>query len=122
MLAFHNRLRVLICEDEYLLASDLASELARLGVEITAFAQDYDSLQRLAHSPKVEVEAAVLDIMLKGKLVFPAVDLFRRRGVRVVFYTGYLHRDVPAEFADVPLVSKPADGRAMLQLLTALRT
>ena len=101
------RLRVLIVEDEYLLAHDLAGELAGLGAEIVGFAPTLDKALELATSPAFQADAAVVDIQLRDGLVYPAASALKDRGVAVVFSTARAKCEIPEEFALVPHVSKP---------------
>ncbi|HEV7278365.1 MAG TPA: response regulator [Devosiaceae bacterium] len=113
--------RLLICEDDFLIASDLASTLSDCGATIVGFAAEADKALELAQRDTMEVDAAILDIRLGGELAYPVARALLDRGVGVVFYSGYSDRDVPVEFAAVPFVSKPADAATILQALQLAR-
>jgi len=97
--------RVLIVEDEYFLADDMAQALEKLGAQVVGPVQTTDkALAVLTDEP---VDAAVLDINLKGETVFPLADALRDKGVPFVFATGYDAHSVPDAYRDVPRWEKP---------------
>lgn len=100
--------RILIVEDEYLVAMDLAITLERLGAEVLGPAGSVrEALDLLAAD--VTAESAVLDINLGGERVWPVAARLRERGVPFVFVSGYDNSLVPGDFADVPRCAKPVD-------------
>ncbi|HWL81391.1 MAG TPA: HWE histidine kinase domain-containing protein [Roseomonas sp.] len=80
--------RVLLAEDEPLVAMELETQLQALGFTVVGPAATLQEALRLA-SEEVLLDAAVLDVNLRGQAVFPVADLLVRRGVPVVFATGY---------------------------------
>ena len=114
---FPRRRRVLVVEDEYLVAQDLAQELEDLGVEVLGpVARVEDALALLA-SGAAQPDAAVLDVNLGGRMAFPVVDVLRGRGVPIVFVTGYDPASLPQAYARVPCCEKPFDaGRCLWSL------
>src|SRR5215470_8727975 len=71
--------RVLIVEDEYLLADDLRVALKSLGANVIALVGDLDeALDLLAHGG---FDVAVIDINLRGDLAFTIADQLQRRGI-----------------------------------------
>ena len=60
---------------------------------------------RLARS--ADFELAILDINLGGLTVEPIADVIDRRGLPIVFASGYDQNSVPAAFAGRTLVQKP---------------
>lgn len=102
-------LRVLICEDEYLLASDLAQELGDRGVSVTGIVSRVSDIHSVLESGGLDANAAVLDVKLLDGNTFSVVAPMLARGMAVVFCTGYGTRDLPAEFAHLPKVGKPTD-------------
>ena len=63
------------------------------------------------------LDGAILDVNLRGELVFPVADLLRENSVRVVFATGYEQWALPEAYATVPRCEKPV---AMDDLVHAL--
>lgn len=99
------RWRVLIIEDESLVAMLLEDALADIGWEVIGIASRFRSADHKARSLAFDV--AIVDINLSGKLTFPiAEDLFER-GIPFVFATGYGDEIVPARLKSVPVLKKP---------------
>ena len=97
--------RVLIVEDEYFLADDIAQALNKLGAQVVGPVPSPEkALALLADEP---VDAAILDINLRGRMVFPVADALREQGVPFVFATGYDETAVPEAYKDVPRWEKP---------------
>jgi len=100
--------RVLLVEDEVLVAMEMEQALRDLGCQILGPAATLEEALRLAQSEADRIDAAVLDINLAGRPSFPVADLLAGRGVPVVFTTGY--GDLPEKHAtDSPsaLLCKP---------------
>jgi len=53
------------------------------------------------------MDLAVMDINLRGKLVFPAARILRERGIPFIFSTGYGDAGLPLEFSKIPVLAKP---------------
>ncbi len=99
--------RVLIVEDEMLLALDLEEGLRDAGCEVVGPAGSLRSALRLVESS--EIDAAILDVNLAGERVFPVAHILCERGIPFVFATAYSGSDelYPSEVRDVPRLSKP---------------
>jgi CheY-like chemotaxis protein len=107
--------RVLVVEDEFFLADDMAHALRALGAEVSGPVPTSDqALALLAAEP---IDAAVLDMNLKGRMVFPVADALRERGIPFVFATGYDQSAVPAAYQDVPRWEKPFDPHKLSRAL-----
>jgi ActR/RegA family two-component response regulator len=98
--------RVLIVEDDHILAMALADELAAQGATVIGPAASVaDALDVIARS---ELDSAIVDINLGGKAAFPVADALADRRVPFVFATGYLVADyIPARHANVRRFEKP---------------
>jgi CheY-like chemotaxis protein len=98
--------RVLVAEDEFLLARDMADAFAKLGVETIGPAGTVKrALALVEHGG--HLDGAVLDIRLHGEMVFSVAEALRARGVPFVFTTGYNERAVPDRYKDVARFEKP---------------
>lgn len=109
-------MRILVVEDEYLLADDLRDALTEAGAEVLGPVPSIDDAQALIVS-EPEIDAAVLDINLRGEMVFPVADALRARGVPFTFATGYDEWALPERFAGAPRVEKPLKGAKIMALL-----
>jgi CheY-like chemotaxis protein len=98
--------RILVVEDEYFLADDMAHSLQKLGAEVVGPVPTRDKALALLSSGE-RVDAAVLDINLRGETVFPVAETLIRQGVPFVFATGYDQSAVPAAYKEVPRWEKP---------------
>ena len=108
--------RILIVEDEYFIADDLAQVLARFGAEIVGPVATRDGALGLLATAE-PVDLAVLDINLRSESVFPVADLLTERGVPFVFATGYDQASIPAQYQHVPRWEKPVAPAALAQAL-----
>ena len=106
--------RILIVEDEYLIAMDLKQALESAGVDVLGpVASVADALRLLAGHPPPD--GAVLDINLGGESVFPLCEALRSRGVLFVFATGYNAEDVPEAWRQVSRFEKPVNSAHLLR-------
>ena len=95
--------RILIVEDEIIVALFLEDLLRELGYEVAGVVSYLDDA--MAHASNYE--AAVLDVHLNGQPVFDFADMLAARGTPFVFATGYGARGIPDRFASRPVVQKP---------------
>ena len=111
--------RVLVVEDEYFQADDMARLLRSLGAEVIGpVGEVQDALELIdAGNP---VDLAVLDINLRGEMIYPAADKLRSRAIPFVFASGYDRTPIPDRYRDVPLLEKPVDDRAINRMLHQL--
>jgi CheY-like chemotaxis protein len=99
-------LRLLVIEDEYFIGDDIAHALASLGAEIIGPVPDLADAEGILKYGEA-IDAALLDINVRGETVYPLARLLRSRGVPFVFTTGYDKTSVASEFQDVQLWEKP---------------
>jgi CheY-like chemotaxis protein len=98
-------LRILLVEDEAIIAMTAEDMLEELGCTVTATASSLD--EALAAAENTAFDIALLDINLNGAASLPVAARLRAAGRPFVFTTGYGAAGSGAEFADVPLVTKP---------------
>lgn len=110
--------RLLIVEDEYLIALELLSILQHEGAAVFAPISDLNQALEVAEA-NFPLDAALLDINLQGKMVYAAAGKLAEQEVPLVFVTGYERADIPAFFKDAPCLTKPIDER---ELVAVLRT
>lgn len=111
--------RVLVVEDEFFIADDLAVALAARGAEVVGPAPTGEAALAFLDGGG-RIDLAVLDINLQGRLVFPVADLLAARAIPFLFATGYTAASVPARFQGVPRWEKPFDPAALADSLPAL--
>ena len=110
--------RVLVVEDEYFIADDMVRVLRKLGAEVAGPVQTAEKAMTLLRDSPVDV--AVLDINLRGRMVFLAADALRNLGVPFVFATGYTGAAVPPDYSDVPLWEKPFQPEELAKALPGI--
>ena len=98
--------RILVVEDEYFLADELAQELADAGAIVLGPVPTIDQALAVMEE-EAAPDGAVLDVNLGGVLVFSLADTLIERGVPIIFTTGYDPNTLPVRFANVPICGKP---------------
>lgn len=114
------KLRVLIIEDESLVAMLIEDMLIDLGYEIAAVAARVE--QALDYARDVDVDLALLDLNLSGQRTDEVARVLAGRGVRFVFATGYGAAGVDARWEGTPVLQKPFQIEELSRAITrALR-
>jgi len=98
--------RILVLEDDYLIAIALVRGLREQGAEVLGpFPRVEQALARL--NDGTEVHGAVLDVNVQGARSFSVADALLRQGTPFVFATGYDIREIPTAYAQVRAFQKP---------------
>jgi len=97
-------LRVLVVEDEPIVAMCLEDMLVELGCQVVGPAATL--ADGLARAQDTSLDLAVLDINLGGATSYPIAQLLSARAVPIVFASGYGRADAP-DSVQAELVSKP---------------
>jgi PAS domain S-box-containing protein len=104
--------RVMVVEDEALVAMVLGDHLTELGFSVVGpHSRVADAIAAIKGE---DIDAAVLDVNLGGELVYPVADLLATRGVPFIFVTGYGLESIDRRFANIHVLQKPVE-RDMLQ-------
>jgi CheY-like chemotaxis protein len=98
-------LRVLVVEDEALVALQLEDMLSDFGCAIIGPASRV--AQALALLDGELVDAAVLDLNVAGELVYPVADALADRGLPYIFATGYGALGLSEPYRRRPVLQKP---------------
>jgi two-component sensor histidine kinase/DNA-binding response OmpR family regulator len=104
--------RVLLVEDEALVAMMIQECLAEFGYQVLGPIST--ASEAAAKVKDSQFEAAVLDINLGDGAVYPIADVLAARGVPFVFVTGYDADSVESRFRKIPVLQKPIE-REMLK-------
>lgn len=110
--------RVLVVEDEVIVAMQLEDLLLDMGCDVIGPACRIEDALELAESENLD--AAVLDVNINGRSVCPVAERLHARGVPVVYATGYGKagcKDLP----EGPVLQKPylpADLASALKTIT----
>lgn len=108
-------LRVLVVEDEYLVAREIRRVLDGAGCAEVRLAANLSQAESQAGAD--DLHAVILDIKLGNEDVYPLAERLDRRGVPMLFVTGYATDAVPPHLAHLPLVQKPFQHRRLLATL-----
>jgi DNA-binding NtrC family response regulator len=111
--------RLLVVEDEYMIASYLACALEDAGAEVIGPAGTVEDALELVESDGDRLDGAVLDVNLRDERVYPVADALAARGVPFVLATGYDKTSIPPAYADVPRCEKPVDKLQLIRLLSS---
>lgn len=113
------RPRVLVVEDESLVAMLIEDMLSDLGYEVVAIAARLD--QAVEKARGVGADLAILDLNLNGHRTDAVAEVLRARGIPFVFATGYGAAGVSGEWAHVPVVQKPFQEADLSAALAKLK-
>lgn len=105
--------RLLVVEDEPLIAMDVQTTLEREGASVLIGRTMPEALRFAEFSA---LSAGVLDFRVGVEDAEPVCDALNRRAVPFIFFTG-LSGALPRRFAATPVVSKPAEPRKIVGAL-----
>ena len=100
-----NRARVLVVEDEPLVAMLIESMLEDAGCVVVATAPSVEA--GLAVAAREDLDFAVLDMTLGQESSFAIADVLAERGVPFFFASGYGGGALPAQHAQRQVLGKP---------------
>lgn len=108
--------KVLVVEDQYLVADDLCTMVERLGGRVLGpAARVVDAMATLqAERP----DLALLDVNLEGEMVYPLAAALQEDGIPFLFTTGYDAGVIDPRFNAAPHLAKPV---GQVQLTEAVR-
>lgn len=110
--------RVLVIEDEAMIAMLIEDMLTELGCAMLGPAAD--AARALAMIEEANLDAAILDVNLGGERTTPVAATLKSKGIPFIFATGYGASGIDAEFIDQLVLTKPfrkADLEAALRSL-----
>lgn len=110
--------RVLVVEDEPILAMSIEDMLSDLGCIVVGPALSTKEAELLAC--EAALDAAMLDINMGDGTTFGAAQILIARSVPFCFATGYGQAGVPGDLRDVPVLQKPFTGRSLEAILQGL--
>ena len=111
--------RILVAEDEVIIALELQDILADAGAEHVAVTHTID--EALAAIEREVISVGILDVRLGTASIGPVADRLVRLGVPFLFYSGQPPTDpARAPWPDVPTVEKPATDIRLLSAVCAL--
>ena len=113
--------QILIVEDEFVIAMELALTLRSAGYEVLGPALSVSEALRMLRAERPD--AAVLDVNLAGEWVTPVAEVLRAMFVPFILASGYGPTDLQAEpvLRDAVNVGKPWSELLLKELSDALR-
>jgi two-component SAPR family response regulator len=115
-----SRPRVILVEDEGLVAMAMEDILTDLGFDVVAAFGELAPALRWLGGQVTPPDGALLDVNLGGEMVFPLAEALQERGVPFIFATGY---GVLADkrFPEAPLLHKPVDETKLATVIDVFR-
>ena len=110
--------RVLVVEDSYLVAQEIMEALERQGATVIGPVSTLHDALRLARETS-ELDAAVLDVNIRGEMIWPVADFLSGRGVKIVFATGYPAEHIKERYSQSNVIEKPIPARAIARMLAS---
>lgn len=111
-------LRVLIVEDEFMIAMAVEAVVVDAGGVVVDMAATLE--QALDAAQTAELDAALLDINLNGQTSFAVAEALGERGIPYAFVTGYGRQMVPPPYAAAPMLIKPYARGDLIRVLDQL--
>ncbi len=108
--------RLILVEDEALLALDMQDMLEEMGCLVVGMAGRLDDALVLAET---DFDLALLDMNLGGARIDPVAQRIAARGIPIIFVTGYGQRTLPPGIA-APVLDKPCSPDALMPLVGAI--
>ena len=112
------RCKVLVVEDEYFLADDLAKALRSQGAHVVGPIADLDeAVDQVRHGG---FDVAVLDLNLRDQAAYVIADQLERAAIPFMFVTGYSAGVIPQRFRHAVRLEKPYNMEVLVQSVSQL--
>lgn len=114
-----SRLRVLVVEDEFLIAVLLDNMLTEFGHEVVG---PISRMKNALHSARREaMDVAILDVNIDGQEVYPVAAALASRGIPFIFVTAYDDNRPHQQYPGRPILQKPFQQRDLQAVLGQLQ-
>lgn len=110
--------RVLVVEDEFLIAHDLKRALIALDADVIGPVSSLSAGMALVDSERPD--AVVLDLNLCGQLSYPLADRLRDADIPTLFVTGYDEWALPEDYLGTPRITKPFENAEVTSVIARL--
>ena len=118
-----DKAKVLLAEDDVVVAADLAIEMEAAGLVVAATICSLAGVLKLIEETPPDI--VILNVALRDGASFPAARRLRALNIPFVFLTSFKKSEIDPEFQDVPLLEKPqrpGDVAAFVAGLAETRT
>ena len=112
------RCKVLVVEDEFFLAEDLAFALRSRGAGVVGPIADFD--RAVDQASRSGFDVAVLDINLGNKATYVIADQLKQSAIPFMFTTGYSAEVIPDRFRNVIRLEKPYQVEQLVEMVSQL--
>jgi CheY-like chemotaxis protein len=112
------KLKVLIIEDESIVAMMIEDLIVDMGHEVVGTAGRLEQAQKLA--TELALDFAIVDVNLNGQLTYPVAETLKARGVPFVFATGYGAQGLKDEWKQSPVLQKPFQPEDLARAINAV--
>jgi DNA-binding response OmpR family regulator len=111
--------RVLVAEDEPILAFDIVRILVEAGAAVTGPAFSVERALELAIAE--HVNCGILDVALRDGLIFPVAHALKGKGAGILFYTGHAEpEELKRDWPDAGVLLKPAPPRLLIRAVSVI--
>lgn len=111
--------RVLVVEDEVILALDYSDALVELGYEVVGPALTLEDALKLVDGERLD--CALLDVNLgRGITSRPVAEILRAKSIRIAFVTAYNRDYIDFALPDEAVVNKPPSPAVLSELIEGL--
>jgi DNA-binding response OmpR family regulator len=112
--------RILVVEDEYFIADEVANGLRAAGAEVLGPFPTIERARRGMVAQTGRVDAAVLDLNLAGQSSVELIRSLRQAEIPVLIATGYDTAHLAPDVRQLPRCEKPFNSAALLETLAGL--
>ena len=112
-------LRVLVVEDEALVAMALEDTLEEFGCQVVGVASRINTAKTAIGA--CDFDCAILDINVHGEPIYPVAATLDEQRVPFVFLTGYDTKEIMQTFRDRPVLHKPLEPWALREALAHMK-
>ncbi len=110
--------RVLLIEDEILVAMMMRDILTELGLTVVGpFSRLSEAMIAAVHE---NIDGGIIDVNLGGEFVYPVADVLVAREIPFVFVTGYGVESIEGRFGHVPIIKKPVQRQALQKIFVPI--
>lgn len=112
--------RILIVEDETMIAMLLEGMLLELGCVVAGVAVSVATALEMVGGLAVHADCALLDVNLGGEAAFPVAAALCERQVPFAFVTGYGRSAIAQQYSGAPVLQKPFKREDLLALIGSI--
>ena len=110
-----SKTRILILEDEALIAMDVRETLEREGFEVVG---PFDRVMAAMVAVNgIKIDGAILDVAIGNEQAYEVAEALTAANIPFVWATAYERSDLPAQYRTQPCLQKPFDTAELTNTL-----